>query len=182
MTLIVKDLAFAYRGAAPLYTSANLRVEAGTVVGLTEPSGTGKSTLGTLVCGDLRPQSGEILVDGLPLPRRGFRPVQLIHQHPEHAVNPRWRMRPVLGESHQVSPEALERVGIRHEWLDRRPEELSGGELQCFCIARALGPRTRYLIADEMTTMFDAVTQAQIWHMLLGIVRDPRHRFAGHQS
>ncbi|GAA2856580.1 ATP-binding cassette domain-containing protein [Streptosporangium fragile] len=172
MALIVRDLTFAYPGGEPLYKAANLRIESGTVVGLTGPSGTGKSTLGALIAGDLRPRSGEILVDGLPLPRRGFRPVQLIHQHPEHAVNPRWRMRSVLGESHRPSPETLERVGIRREWLDRWPEELSGGELQRFCIARALRADTRYIVADEMTTMFDAITQAQIWHMLIDIVRD----------
>ncbi|RAY12294.1 ABC transporter ATP-binding protein [Actinomadura craniellae] len=172
MALIVTDLAFAHPGAEPLYRAANLHVEAGTVVGLTGASGTGKSTLGALVAGDLRPRSGKITIDGRPLPRRGFRPVQLIHQHPEHAVNPRSRMRSVLNESHRPSPETLERVGIRREWLDRFPEELSGGELQRFCIARALRPDTRYLVADEMTTMFDAITQAQIWHTLLGIVRD----------
>ena len=171
MALTVKDLTFAYPGAEPLYRSVHLRVEAGSVVGLTGPSGTGKSTLGALVAGDLRPRSGEV-VDGHPLPHRGFRPVQLIHQHPEHAVNPRWRMRSVLHESHRPSPETLERVGIRGEWLDRFPEELSGGELQRFCIARALHPGTRYIVADEMTTMFDAVTQARIWRTLIGIVRD----------
>jgi len=51
----------------------------------------------------------------------------------------------------------------------RFPNELSGGELQRFCVARALGPNTRYLIADEMTTMFDAITQAQIWNAVLKI-------------
>ena len=58
----------------------------------------------------------------------------------------------------------LELLGIDQEWLERWPNELSGGELQRFCVARALGPNTRFLIADEMTTMLDAITQAQIWH------------------
>ncbi len=172
MALVVRNLAFAHPGGEPLYRDANLRVEAGTVVGLTGPSGAGKSTLGALLAGDLRPRSGTVLIDGLPLPRRGFRPVQLIHQHPEHAVNPGWRLRSVLDEAGPLPPETLNRAGIRDEWLDRRPEELSGGELQRFCIARALRHDTRYLVADEMTAMFDAVTQARIWHLLIGIVRD----------
>lgn len=46
---------------------------------------------------------------------------------------------------------------------------LSGGEKQRFCIVRALHPDTRYIIADEMTTMLDAITQAQIWHAFLNI-------------
>jgi len=172
MALTAMNLAFTHPGREPLYRAANLRIEPGKVVGLTGPSGSGKSTLGALIAGDLHPRSGEIRVDGLPRPRRGPRPVQLVHQHPEHAVNPRWRMRAVLEESHRVTPETLQKVGIRHEWLDRRPEELSGGELQRFCIARALHPDTRYIVADEMTTMFDSITQARIWHMFLDIVRE----------
>jgi peptide/nickel transport system ATP-binding protein len=61
----------------------------------------------------------------------------------------------------------LDRLGIERAWLDRYPLELSGGELQRFCIARALTPATRFIIADEITAMFDLVTQAQIWEALL---------------
>ncbi|MEY8459982.1 ATP-binding cassette domain-containing protein [Eggerthellaceae bacterium 24-137] len=61
----------------------------------------------------------------------------------------------------------LEELGIRRQWLTRYPRELSGGELQRFCIARALLARPRYLIADEVSTMLDAVTQARIWSVLL---------------
>ena len=58
-------------------------------------------------------------------------------------------------------------LGIRDEWKDRFPVEVSGGELQRFCIARALGRRTELLIADEMTTMLDLITQGQIWDFVL---------------
>lgn len=61
----------------------------------------------------------------------------------------------------------LEELGIQRRWLSRYPHELSGGELQRFCIARALLACPRYLIADEISTMLDAVTQAQIWSVLL---------------
>lgn len=64
--------------------------------------------------------------------------------------------------------EALqEALGIRREWLARFPHELSGGEMQRFCIARALLARPRYLICDEISTMLDAVTQARIWNVVL---------------
>ena len=65
----------------------------------------------------------------------------------------------------------LAALNIEPLWLTRWPHELSGGELQRFAVARALGPETRYLIADEMTTMLDANTQAQIWRAVLAHAR-----------
>lgn len=61
----------------------------------------------------------------------------------------------------------MEGLGIRRRWLSRFPHELSGGELQRFCLARALAVRPRYLVADEISTMLDALTQARIWGFLL---------------
>jgi len=66
----------------------------------------------------------------------------------------------------------LDSFGIKKNWLNRWPNELSGGELQRFALARALGPKTKYLIADEITTMLDAITQAQIWNTILGVVEE----------
>jgi peptide/nickel transport system ATP-binding protein len=60
-------------------------------------------------------------------------------------------------------------MGIEAAWLNRYPAELSGGEMQRFCIARALAPETRFLIADEISTMLDVITQAQIWELLLRV-------------
>ena len=57
---------------------------------------------------------------------------------------------------------------IDDEWLDRYPSELSGGELQRFCIARALAPETRFLICDEITTMMDSINKRLIWDFILG--------------
>lgn len=91
----------------------------------------------------------------------------MIWQHPEQSVNPRWKMARVLREGGQINPELLEKLGIRKAWMDRFPSELSGGELQRFCIARALGEGTKILLADEITTMLDMVTQSIIWHVLV---------------
>ena len=116
----------------------------------------------------------QVLVDGRPLPRRGVCPVQLIQQHPEQAVDPRLRMRKTLAEAGEVPQQLLDDLGIREEWLQRFPHELSGGELQRFCIARALATRPRYLICDEVSTMLDAVTQAHIWRVLLAYAERER--------
>ena len=69
-------------------------------------------------------------------------------------------------------------------FMDRYPAELSGGELQRFCIARALGRATRYLLCDEITAMLDLVTQAQIWEFLLDVAsrRDLGLLIVSHQS
>ena len=61
----------------------------------------------------------------------------------------------------------LEKLGIRSSWLERYPMELSGGELQRICVARALGPKLRFLLCDEASAMLDVITQAQLWRFLL---------------
>ena len=61
----------------------------------------------------------------------------------------------------------LDAFGIERAWLDRYPRELSGGELQRFCVARALMSGADYLICDEISTMLDVITQAQIWNAVL---------------
>ena len=124
-------------------------------------------TLALLLAGYLQPTEGQILLDGRPLPRKGVCPVQLIYQHPEKAINPRWRLRQVLEESGQLREDMLGAFGIERAWLDRFPRELSGGELQRFCVARALMSGADFLICDEISTMLDVITQAQIWEVVL---------------
>lgn len=143
-------------------------ISMGERLALFAPSGYGKTTLAMLLAGYLQPTRGEILVDGKPLSPKGVCPVQLIHQHPERAINPRWRLRKVLEESGQLREEMLDSFGIERKWLDRFPRELSGGELQRFCVARALLSGADYLICDEISTMLDVITQAQIWKAVLG--------------
>jgi len=101
------------------------------------------------------------------LPKDGICPVQLIFQHPEKAINPRWRLKKVLEESGRMRHEVLEAFGIENAWLERFPRELSGGELQRFCVARAIMAEPKFLICDEISTMLDVITQSQIWNVVL---------------
>ena len=166
--LEARGITYAYPGGArPLYQGFDLAVAPDERVALCAPSGFGKTTLCRLLAGYERSQAGEILVDDAPLPRRGACPVQMIWQHPEAAVDPRMRMGATLAEAGEVPLRLLDDLGIQKRWLSRYPHELSGGELQRFCIARALAANPRYLVADEVSTMLDAVTQAQIWRVLV---------------
>lgn len=94
-------------------------------------------------------------------------PVQLIWQHPEQTLDPLLRIQSSLEEAGPLDHALLEKLGIKQKWLSRFPRELSGGELQRCCIARALRGRPKFLIADEISTMLDAITQVQIWDFLL---------------
>lgn len=173
MILEAKHLVFRYdNGSRTILNNLNLRLESSERLGLTAPSGFGKTTCCKILSGYEEPDSGQVLLDGKTLASyRGYCPVQMIWQHPELSVNPRWKMRDVLKEGDHLKPELLEGLGIEPDWLNRYPGELSGGELQRFCIARALGERTRFLLADEISTMLDLITQSQIWNFLLEEVK-----------
>ena len=168
MALEARNVYFRYGKKGPyVLEDVSLRLEAGERVALLGGSGRGKSTLARLMTGYDAPEKGEILMDGAPLPREGVCPVQLVFQHPEQAVDPRWKLKRVLEEGGAAAPEVLEALGIERAWLERYPHELSGGELQRFCLARALGSGPKYLICDEISTMLDAIAQAQIWRAVL---------------
>lgn len=169
--LEARDLWFRYRRDVDWVVAGfDLRVAPGEVVGLRGPSGRGKTTVARLLAGYLQPERGDVLVGGAPLPppiSGRPQPVQLVAQHPELAVDPRWRLERILAEVRTPDPSLLAALSIVPEWLDRFPNELSGGELQRVTVARALLTDPPYLIADEITAMLDPLTQAQIWHVLV---------------
>lgn len=168
MQLEMRDVSYRYSRSSPLVLQdVSLMVSEGEQVGIVAPSGHGKSTLLQLLAGYIAPKRGAVLIDGEPQGLRGRSPVQLINQHPEEAINPRWRMRRVLEEGGPLRGSVLEALGIATDWLTRFPRELSGGELQRFNVARALLSEPRFLLADEISTMLDVITQAQIWTYLL---------------
>ena len=187
-SLQAKGICFSY-GRQQVLHDFNLTVKPRERVALRAPSGTGKTTLCRILAGYLQPASGTVLADGMPLPRRGASLVQLVAQHPERMMDPAIPIRRSLAEATtepedaralasweekddgieggSMVPRLLESLGVQREWLERFPVELSGGELQRCCIARALIARPRYLICDEISTMLDAATQACLWRFLV---------------
>lgn len=178
MVLEAKHISFQYgKDSRQILEDFSLRIESHERVGIAAPSGFGKTTFCKILSGYEEPDRGEILLDGRPLSSYGrYCPVQMIWQHPEQVVNPRLRMKEVLAEGDHLEQRIVEGLGIEPDWLNRYPAELSGGELQRFCIARALGERTQFILADEISTMLDLITQSQIWSFL---VREAEERSIG---
>lgn len=173
MRLEAENISFQYdNGNRKILNNVSLCVDENERVGITAPSGFGKTTFCKILSGYESPDRGRVLLDGKPLREyKGYCPVQMVWQHPELSVNPRLKMREVIREGDRIEERIVQGLGIEADWMNRYPGELSGGELQRFCIARALGERTRFLLADEISTMLDLITQSQIWNFLLDEVK-----------
>lgn len=168
MILEAKGISFGYKKGVKILDQIQITIESHERVGIVAPSGFGKTTLCQILAGYIKPASGQVLLDGKDIHKiQGYCPVQMIWQHPEKAVNPRLRMKAIIAEGDEIEERIMDGLGIERDWLNRFPGELSGGEMQRFCIARALGKRTKFLIADEISTMLDLITQSQIWNFLL---------------
>ena len=174
MLLEAKNISFKYgKDTRQILDDFNLSVESHERVGIIAPSGFGKTTFCKILAGYEKPDSGEVLLDGKPLASyKGYCPVQMIWQHPEQVVNPRLHLKKVLEEGDGIDERIIRGLGIEDDWLNRYPGELSGGELQRFCIARALGKGTKFILADEITKMLDLITQSQLWSFLVKEVQE----------
>jgi peptide/nickel transport system ATP-binding protein len=184
VTLAAQAVVAGYRRGIPVLDRIDLVVEPGAVVGLAGPSGCGKSTLARVLALLHAPWAGTVEIDGVRArgvryraPRELRTAVGVVFQNPRLAADPRLSLReivaePLLATGHGRDPgwedELHERVGLTAELLGRRPHEVSDGQLQRACLARALVLRPRYLICDEMTAMLDASTTAA----LVGVVAD----------
>ncbi|WP_458404327.1 ABC transporter ATP-binding protein [Methanobrevibacter sp.] len=167
MELKASNISFSYNKKRQILKDVSLSLDSNKIVGLIGDSGSGKSTLCKIIAGYITNYSGEVTIDNQKIPNKNFCPVQLIFQHPEKTMNPKWKMEKVLTESWNPPQELKDTFGLKDNWLGRWPSELSGGELQRFSILRALNPNTKFIIADEISTMLDALTQVQIWEALI---------------
>ena len=164
----------------------SLSVKKGTCLGILGESGSGKSTMGRVLCGLLRPDSGEAFLDGIQVygSRAGRRNLQnklsVVFQDYTTSANPRFRVRDVIGEGLTVRERRekrrldrpreiarlLELVGLPADFAGRFPHELSGGQLQRVCIARAVACSPEVILFDEAISSLDAHTQVQIMDLL----------------
>ncbi|WP_189865053.1 ABC transporter ATP-binding protein [Streptomyces poonensis] len=168
-----------YDRRAPAVRNASLTVAPGEAVGLLGPSGCGKSTLARVAALLHRPDSGTLLLDGAPVrrwrhraPRAQRTTVGVVFQQPRLSADPRLRLTDLIAEPLRATgrredvpdrvAELAAAVGLTPDLLGRRPHEVSDGQLQRACLARALVLRPRLLICDEMTAMLDASTTAAL--------------------
>jgi peptide/nickel transport system ATP-binding protein len=167
-------------------SDVSLDIAKGETLGLVGESGCGKSTTGRAVVQLPRPTSGSIRFDGTELTAlkgealRRMRPqLQMIFQDPISSLNPRRRVREIVGEGLEIwklgndrgrrrkTDEVLEAVGLDPEAAGRRrPHEFSGGQCQRISIARAVVTEPKLIICDEPVSALDVSVQAQILNLL----------------
>ena len=180
MVLEAVGLAKRYPGSArDTVSQISFSIGSGETLGLLGESGSGKSTVGQMVAGILRPTAGRLFFQGeeLSFPFRGEarRGIQILFQHPEVSFNPRLRLWDSIKEPYRFRRipcqedalvEFLAQFGIYREHLGRYPRELSGGELQRLALARVMLMQPKLVVLDEPTSMLDVISQAQVIHLL----------------
>lgn len=163
----------------------------GECLGIIGESGSGKSTLGKVVLGLQRPENGTVTIDGIDLYKYKNKrnkklryDISVVFQDYVSSVNPRFTVMRALDEAINVhtintgekldkinrrnmSIELLNNVGLDESFLSRYPHELSGGQLQRICIARAVAVHPKIILLDEAVSSLDVSTQTQIMDYLI---------------
>ncbi len=166
-------------------SDANLRINSGSTLALVGESGAGKTTIAKLISGQIKPNSGLVLLNGENLNRlnskarrQALSRIGYVFQDSGSALNPRktigWSIaEPLLLHTNLDADERLERVEemlnqvqVPVEFVNRFPHELSGGQRQRVGIARALILQPSLLIADEPTSALDVTVQRRVLNLL----------------
>jgi peptide/nickel transport system ATP-binding protein len=180
-------------GQVSAVADVSFAVPVGSTFGLVGESGCGKTTIGRLIVGLEKPNSGQIVLGGrdmASLPRgerkRQARQVQLMFQDSYASMDPRMRVGTILreplviqrdgdrGEQRRQISALLDEVGLPAAAAERYPHEFSGGQRQRLGLARALMLRPSLIVADEPVSALDVSIQAQILNLMLDLQREHR--------
>lgn len=189
--LEVENVSASYTGKDLVLEDIDLKIRRGRTVALVGESGSGKSTLARVITGLLPPLKGRVVYDGKNLPpalkqrkKDSLRVMQMIYQMPDTALNPRQRVSKVIGrplqfyygihgkECEKRVLELLDMIELSPKYKDRFPPELSGGEKQRVCIARALAAQPDLIICDEVTSALDQLVAEEILKLLRKLQND----------
>lgn len=169
----------------------SIKVPQGKTVAVVGESGSGKSTLARVITGLLPPRQGSVAFRGSRLPRvlrarskDQLRAIQMIYQMPDVALNPRQKISEVIGrplefylglggeEKRARVAQLLLQIELPLDYVDRYPGQLSGGEKQRVCIARALAANPDLIICDEVTSALDQLVAEGILELLQNLQND----------
>ena len=157
--LRIDNLTFGYSSDKILYHNFNFSLKRGEVKGIVGESGSGKSTLFELITGELAPLSGTIeskkCVQIFQDPYSSFHPTYSIKNQIEDVAE--------LKDHHEI----IKKLNLHNEILDRKPHQLSGGQLQRCSILRALLQKPDLILADEPTSALDNVTALNVMKLLM---------------
>jgi len=183
--LEIENVSASYTGEEKVLKNIDLKIRRGRTVALVGESGSGKSTLARVITGLLPPVEGRIVFNSAELPpalksrnRENLRQLQMIYQMPDTALNPKQKIKKILGrplkfyfgmkkkERDVRVKELLEQIELPKNYINRYPTELSGGEKQRICIARALAAKPELIICDEVTSALDQLVAEGILELL----------------
>jgi len=183
--LEIRGVTAGYGPAVKVLRDIDFKMERKRTVAVVGESGSGKSTLARVVTGLLPPEQGAVLFNGEELPasyknrtRAQLRHIQMIYQMPDVALNPRQRVRDVIGrplsfylamkgrERDRRILDLLDMIELPGDFAERLPGELSGGQKQRVCIARALAAEPELIICDEVTSALDQLVAEEILKLL----------------
>ncbi len=183
--LEIEELSGGYEKGRPIIRDIDVKVEKGRTFAVVGESGSGKSTLARAIVGLLPHLKGSMRFEGIPLSsalknrsKDLVRRIQMVYQMPDVALNPRQKIRTIIGRPLELFfnqsakkreervKELLGMVELPAHYIDRLPSELSGGEKQRVCIARALASEPTLIICDEVTSALDQLVGKQILELL----------------
>ncbi|MCC5909381.1 MAG: ABC transporter ATP-binding protein [Clostridiaceae bacterium] len=193
MLLEVKDIYKSYKksfniikkGKNEILKGVSFNLKEGECLGIIGESGSGKSTLGRLIIGVEKADSGSIHLDGIDISKTNSSSIKkkssVVFQDYSSSVNPRFKVIDILSEPMKTFEKLtkkdrikkainlLDKVGLSEEYLYRYPHELSGGQLQRVCIARAIATNPEFIVLDEAISSLDVSIQVQVLDLLINL-------------
>ncbi len=187
----VKNVTAGYSKDTMILKDIDLSLHRGRTVAVVGESGSGKSTLARVITGLLPPVKGSVTYDGVTMPsalkhrsKDQLRQMQMIYQMPDTALNPKLKVHEIIGrplkfyfdmQSSDIENsvlELLDRIELSEKYYDRFTTELSGGEKQRICIARALAAKPDLIICDEVTSALDQLVAEDILKLLMELQKE----------